>query len=118
MILLDDLCDVLDSLGIPWTNEQPTDEQKSKILPPYIALVAGYGETQYADNTAWLRWMPYDVALYTRHRDYALERKVAAALDDAGCAYTLGVTNIESEGLVEAAFSVDVDEEPRQQEGQ
>lgn len=106
MIKLKDLCAVLDTLGIAWSNQSSSDDAE----PPYIVLVAGYGESVYADNAAYASWMPYDIALYTRRRDYARERKIKDALDAAGCPYTLAVTSIESEKLVEAAFSVNVEE--------
>lgn len=73
-------------------------------------LVAGYGEAAYADNAAYASWMPYDIALYTRRRDYTRERKIKDALDAADCPYALAVTSIESENVVEAAFSVNVEE--------
>lgn len=97
---------MLDSLGIPWSNQSSSCDAE----PPYIVLVAGYGETFYADNRAYASWMSYDVALYTRRRDYARERRIKEALDAADCPYTLAVTSIESEKLVEAAFSVNVEE--------
>lgn len=97
---------MLDTLGIAWSNQSSSDDAE----PPYIVLVAGYGESVYADNAAYASWMPYDIALYTRRRDYARERKIKDALDAVGCSYTLAVTSIESEKLVETAFSVDVEE--------
>ena len=97
---------MLDKLGIAWSNQSCSDDAE----PPYIVLVAGYGESAYADNAAYASWMPYDIALYTRRRDYARERKIKDALDAADCPYALAVTSIESENVVEAAFSVNVEE--------
>lgn len=51
MITLDQLCGVLDGLGIPWANEGFSDDDKP--APPYMSLEAGFGETAYADNAAW-----------------------------------------------------------------
>lgn len=104
MIELKALCSLLDSLGIPWSNQSFSGEAE----PPYIVLVAGHGESVYADNAAYASWMPYDIALYTRRRDYAREKRIKDALDEAGVNYTIAVTSIESEKLVEAAFSVNV----------
>lgn len=108
MISLDDLCSLLDGLGIPWANQKFADGEEP--APPFICLVAGYTEAAYADNKTYLSWMPYDVALYTRHRDYATERRIREALESAECAYTLGITDIDSERLTEAAFTVHVSE--------
>lgn len=106
MIELKELCGVLDSLGIPWANQRFADGEEPE--PPFICLVAGYNEATYADNGTYLSWMPYDIALYTRHRDYESEGRIRRALEAAGCPFTLGITNIDSEELTEAAFTVNV----------
>ena len=85
-----------------WLREEPA--------PPFICLVAGYNEAAYADNGTYLSWMPYDIALYTRHRDYATEKRIRDALEAAECPFTLSITNIDSEELTEAAFTVNVAE--------
>ena len=54
--------------------------------------------------------MPYDIALYTRHRDYAIEKRIRDALEAAECPFMLSITNIDSEELTEAAFTVNVAE--------
>lgn len=108
MIELKALCGVLDSLGIPWANQRFADGEEP--APPFICLVAGYNESAYADNSTYLSWMPYDIALYTRHRDYATEKRIRDALEAAECPYTLGITEIDSEELTEAAFTVNVAE--------
>lgn len=108
MITLNALCALLDGLGIPWANQKFADGEEPS--PPFICLVAGYAEAAYADNKIYLSWMPYDIALYTRHRDYATEKRIRSALDAADCPYTLGITEIDSEELTEAAFTVNVDE--------
>lgn len=108
MITLTKLCEVLDGLGIEWANEKFEPKEPE---PPFIVLVAGYGEAAGADNVTWCEWMPYDVALYTKRRDYKTERKVAEALTSVECRYTKTVTILDSENLTEAAFSVNVTEE-------
>lgn len=108
MITLKALCALLDGLSIPWANQKFADGEEPS--PPFICLVAGYDEAAYADNKTYLSWMPYDIALYTRHRDYATEKRIRSALDAADCPYALGITEIDSEELTEAAFTVNVDE--------
>lgn len=108
MITLDELCTVLDGLGVPWTNEGYTDDDRPE--PPYISLEAGPGETVYADNIAWASWMNYEILLYTAHRSYDLEKKIEAALDAAGCAFSESVGSADNERMVLAAFSVSVQE--------
>ena len=108
MITLDQLCGVLDGLGIPWANEGFSDDDKP--APPYMSLEAGFGETAYADNAAWARWMPYEILLYTAQRSYDLESKIADALDASGCAFEKAITHLDGERLIEASFSVIVNE--------
>lgn len=108
MITLKELCAILDGLDIPWANQKFADGEEP--LPPFICLVAGYNEAAYADNNTYLSWMPYDIALYTRYRDYANEQRIRDALEAAECPYALGITKIDSEELTEAAFTVNVAE--------
>lgn len=105
---LEDLAAVLDSLGIPWTNGGSRDGSAKDEVPPYIDIEAGYGDAVCADNKAWVRWMPYDVALYVRERDYQIEQKIETALDDADFAFTKTVTPIDGEDLIETAYKVNV----------
>lgn len=105
---LKDLAATLDSIGIPWTNGGLRDDSGKGKVPPYIDIEAGYGDFASADNKAWVRWMPYDVALYVRERDYALERRIEASLDAADFAFTKTVTPIDGEDLIETAYEVNV----------
>ena len=72
--------------------------------------VAGYGDGVSADNVGWCRWMPYDVALYVRERDYELEKRFEAALDAAEFNYNKTVTSLDGDELVETAYEIDVTE--------
>ena len=106
MNALTDLTAALDALGIPWTNGGT--REKGGSTPPYIDIEPGYGEAAFADCSTWAQWMPYDVALYVRERDYALERKVEAALDTAGFGFTKTLTPIDGEDVIETAYEVNV----------
>lgn len=97
-----------DGTPVPWSNGKFADGEEP--APPFIVLVPGYSESAHADNRAWIRGMSYDVALYTANRDYALERKVAEALDAAEIGFGKTVSTIDGEGLIEAAFDVTVEE--------
>lgn len=107
---LKDLADLLDSLGIPWTNGTARDDSGKDKVPPYIDIEAGYGDSIFADNKTWALSMPYDVALYARERDYQLEQRIETALDDADFAFTKIVTPLDGEDLIETAYEVNVSE--------
>lgn len=105
---LADLAALLDAFGLPWTNGGIRDGVEQ--APPYIDIEAGYGESLGADNAAWLRYMPYDVALYCRERDYALEARFESALDEGGFGFSKTVTVLDTEALVETAYEVNITE--------
>ena len=105
---LKDLAALLDAFGLPWANGGFRDGEFP--APPYIDIEASYGESMCADNTAWCRWMPYDVALYVRERDYGLEKRFEAALDAAEFNYVKTVTPLDSDDLIETAYEVGVAE--------
>ncbi|MRX82255.1 hypothetical protein [Eggerthella guodeyinii] len=106
---LADLSAALDSLEIPWANTAFRNGEEP--APPFICLVAGFSETAYADNSEYVRFMGYDVALYARERDYEREKGIEAALRAAGINYGKAVTFIDAEALVETAYSVAVEED-------
>ena len=113
MNTLDTLCNLIASLGIPWTNQ--TEFGRGDGLdapqPPYITLRKDSGQTTGANDLTWLHIVSYDIELYTTHRDYALERTVANALDNQGFYFSDGGTwNIGTEGLIETVYTVDVRE--------
>ena len=105
---LDELVAVLKSFGLPFSNGafQP-DERPA---PPYIEIEASYGEVVYADNVAYLRWMPYDCSLYCAERDYELEKRFEAALDAAEFNYSKQVTPLDGDDLIETAYEIGVTE--------
>lgn len=105
---LKDLAKMLDAFGLPWANGGFRDG--GFPAPPYIDIEAGYGESMCADNAAWCRWMPYDVALYVRERDYELEKRFEAALDAAEFNYSKKVTPLDNDDLIETAYEIDVTE--------
>lgn len=105
---LKDLAKMLDAFGLPWANGGFRDG--GFPAPPYIDIEAGYGESTCADNAAWCRWMPYDVALYVRERDYELEKRFEAALDAAEFNYSKTVTPLDNDELIETAYEIDVTE--------
>lgn len=108
---LSELVSVLNSLqdvaGIRWTD---TAWEPSEVpAPPYVCLVGTFGDYgSHADDKSWIPLMTYDVELYDRHRNREAERQLERALDDAGFPTDKNVSFIESEGLVEAYYSVTV----------
>ena len=109
MTTLDELCQVIDSIGLPWAN---TDfERGDDVSPPYIVLKKTGGSVNGANDSAWCHLVEYDVELYTTRRDYALERTVTDALEGSGIFFDDGgFWGIPEQGMVEAVFTVTVRE--------
>ena len=109
MTTLDDLCEAIASVGLPWAN---TDfERGEDVTLPYIVLTKTGASTYGANDLSWCLTAEYDVELYTERRDYGLERTITDALDNAGIYFEdAGVWKIESQGLVESVVTVTVRE--------
>lgn len=109
MTTIDELCEAIASVGLPWAN---TDfEEEESVSPPYIVLSRQVGQSFGADDVTWCVVAEYDVELYTERRDYDLERRVADALDDAGIYFSDGgVWPLPTEGMVESVITVTVRE--------
>lgn len=106
---LTEVCDLLDEFGLPWAN--PKFDKCDEPAPPFVCLVGGYTEAMHADNAQWIRYMVYDVALYTSARDYALERRLEAALESRGINVDKSTTPIDGEHLVETAYQIPIIED-------
>ena len=110
MNTLDDLCAAIVTVGVPWTNAE-LGRGDEDFAPPYIVLRKTVGVPSAANDMTWCTIAEYDVELYTVHRNYALERAVRDALDDAGIYYSDGgAWPLESEGLFETVMTVTVRE--------
>lgn len=107
LVSLDEACTILDEFGLPWANSKFEDEP----APPFICLVGGYTEAMHADNVQWIRYMIYDIALYTSARDYKLERELEAVLESRGIGVTKSTTPIDGEHLIETAYQIPIIED-------
>ena len=109
MITLDELCQTIDTIGVPWAN---TDfKREESISPPYIALKKSDATTYGANDMTWCTVTEYDIEIYTIVRDYDLERTVMDALDNLGLFFSDGgFWSIPDQGMVEAVLTVTVRE--------
>ena len=109
MDTLKGLIEAINTLGIAWSNTGWREGDDPCV--PYITLQAGTGVSSGADDMTWCAAMPYRVELYTHHRDYALERDVEKALDDAGIYWEKSQFDLESQDVSETVYSVTVRED-------
>lgn len=109
LVSLDEACALLDEFGLPWAN--PKFDKADEPAPPFICLVGGYTEAMHADNVQWIRYMLYDVALYTSARDYELERELEAAIESHGIGVYKSTTPIDGEHLIETVYQIPIIED-------
>lgn len=84
----DDLCDVCEELSVPFARIEfdPLDSDGIPE-PPFFVLMPQYGGSYTASNAVVADIRPYDLELYTRGSDMALEASVRAKLKEHGFTY-------------------------------
>lgn len=73
---------LLDGLGLKYAQVQWYPAMPPKT--PYVIFVPQKTRNRKADNKVNKAMCPYTLELYTLQRDIALEKRIQAALDDAG----------------------------------
>jgi hypothetical protein len=73
---------LLDGLGLKYAQVQWYPAMPPKT--PYVIFVPQKTKNRKADNKVNKAMCPYTLELYTLQRDIALEKRIQAALDDAG----------------------------------
>lgn len=109
MITIDELCQVVASIGLPWA--QVDFERGDDVQPPFIVITPTNPENSGANDEVWTHTVDYDIELYTKRRDYNLEGAVATALEVAEIYWEPGgYWHLESEKMFETVFTVTVRE--------
>ena len=78
--------EIFDDLEIPCT--QLAWKGRKAPPTPYVVLVPHESRHGYKDGRVYGKARRYDMELYCRERDVALEQRIESALDAAGVAYT------------------------------
>lgn len=99
-----ELLEVLQTTGIPWAYHH----WEGKQTPPYGVYLDQRDDPFYADNLTYIDFRETRLEVYSLERDPALDSRVKAALDNAGISYEVDYTWIESEGLYETIFEIEV----------
>lgn len=99
-----ELLDILRTTGIPWAYHH----WETKQDPPYGIYLDVEDDPFYADDGTYVYASAMRLEVYSLERDHALDQKVRDALDGAGIAYYAYYTWIESEGLYESIFEIEV----------
>lgn len=98
------LLEILAPVGIPWAYHH----WENPPAPPYGVYLDGTYDTFYADNSNYVNAREIRLEVYSTVRNPALDAKVEAALTAAGITYEADFAFIESEGLYESIFEIEV----------
>lgn len=109
LVSVGDVLGVLDGLGIPATHLVWPGLDPPPL--PYAVLVPHESRNRYGDGRVRHRARRYDVELYARVRDVALEQAVQSALDAAEVAYSSDVAMDEDNQYVITYFSMTLTEQ-------
>ncbi|MGI5963671.1 MAG: hypothetical protein ACOX7N_08165 [Lawsonibacter sp.] len=95
---------ILSPVGIPWAYHH---WDKPPALPYGVYLDGPY-TTLYADNKNYLNIQTIRLEVYSSVRDPSLDAKVEVALTAGGLTYEVDFEYLESEGLYESIFEIEV----------
>jgi hypothetical protein len=96
------LAQILGEAGIPVAR----GGFKKAQAPPYIVYVFSHSSNYAADSKVYVKRDNYQVELYTEKKDIALEEILEGIFDAHGLFYDKTETQLESEGLIEVLFEI------------
>ena len=97
---------LIESIGIPSAYYQFTAD--TAVPPPFICFYFEYDTDLYADNRNYQKVARLMIEVYTDEKDFDLEARVEAALNDADIAYVRSEMPIESERLYLVTFETSI----------
>ena len=104
MMTFAELVTILEPTGFPWTYHH----WDTPPPPPYGVYLSVRDNPFFADNRTYTFCAGIRLEVYSLERDTSLDDKVRAALDAAEIPYDTDYTFLESEGLYESIFEIEV----------
>lgn len=104
MMTFAELVAILEPTGFPWTYHH----WDTPPPPPYGVYLSVRDNPFFADNRTYTFCAGIRLEVYSLERDTSLDDKVRAALDAAEIPYDADYTFLESEGLYESIFEIEV----------
>ncbi|MGI5954273.1 hypothetical protein [Dysosmobacter sp.] len=104
MMTFAELVAILEPTGFPWTYHH----WDTPPPPPYGVYLSVRDNPFFADNRTYTFSAGIRLEVYSLERDTSLDDKVRAALDAAEIPYDTDYTFLESEGLYESIFEIEV----------
>ena len=104
MMTFAELAAILEPTGFPWTYHH----WDTPPPPPYGVYLSVRDDPFFADNRTYTFSAGIRLEVYSLEQDTSLDDKVRAALDAAEIPYDTDYTFLESEGLYESIFEIEV----------
>lgn len=104
MMTFAELVAILEPTGFPWAYHH----WDTPPPPPYGVYLSVRDNPFFADNRTYTFSAGIRLEVYSLERDTSLDDKVRAALDAAEIPYDTDYTFLESEGLYESIFEIEV----------
>lgn len=99
------ISDMIEGFGLPFAYYEFPETQEA---PPFICFLFPDSDDLLADNTNYAKIRPLSIELYTDNKDFALEQRIEAALNDAGLAFTRSEIYIDSERMFQVTYNTSV----------
>ncbi len=99
------ISDMIEGFGLPFAYYEFPETQEA---PPFICFLFQDSDDLLADNTNYAKIRPLSIELYTDNKDFALEQRIEAALNDAGLVFTRTEIYIDSERMFQVTYNTSV----------
>lgn len=99
------ISDMIEGFGLPFAYYEFPETQEA---PPFICFLFPDSDDLLADNTNYAKIRPLSIELYTDNKDFALEQRIEAALNDAGLVFTRSEIYIDSERMFQVTYNTSV----------
>ncbi|MBQ0078376.1 MAG: hypothetical protein KBS66_00600 [Eubacterium sp.] len=96
---------ILENIGLPYEYDH-FEVGKAPALP-FIVFTYPQTENFGADNKVYAKINYIDIALYADHKDFALEDRIEAVLDEYGLFYNKNEVFIQSENAYQITYELE-----------
>ena len=101
-----EVADIIASIGVPYAYRAFTQDTAQE--PPYIVYYYDGSDDMYADNINYQEIAGLRIEVYTRNKDFSLERNVENALKSHDISWSKEESFIDSENLYMIIYESEV----------
>lgn len=101
-----EVADMVEEVGIPTAYYQFT--KKTAVPCPFICFFFSESNDLYADNSNYQKIENLVIELYTKEKDFALERTLESVLRSHEMAWSREETPLDSEGMYLEVYNLNV----------